>query len=77
MQVSTQCPKQASSFEQLLNDFKVSYQLHDNVTEAEKAIGNSFSDNENDYTEYQEKPVTDWLSQIEQMTNESCQVNID
>lgn len=76
MQLSIKDRKQASSFEALLNDFKIAYQLHDNVTHSDKAVTGGFSEDENDYAGYTEQPVLSWLEQIEAMRNEGCSVNL-
>lgn len=75
MQLTITDYKQARSFERMLNDFKVIYQLHDNVT-TKQDTKEAFSDSEQAYVNYTDKPVTDWLTQIDQMKDETCQINI-
>jgi len=66
--------KKALSFEQELKAAKEQYQILNTGASFEDLPDHSNTP-ESAYQNYQEKPVISWLEQIEQMREESCQVN--
>lgn len=66
--------KKALSFEQELKAAKEQYQILNTGASLESLPDHSTTP-ESAYQNYQDKPVVSWLEQIEQMREESCQVN--